>query len=139
VVGPTSYACRGPSHTTTSWECRERQALYARPSRSIERPQPVTRTGSVDRIINRFTGFLRNKRRPGRIVTLSQCLPFWTGKYVSSVKQLTQRPEIGVIAVCGSVFLERIVALRQFDARLATLLSPAIAGSPTPMLKTAPT
>src|ERR1700751_3702980 len=51
----TSYACRGPSHTTASCGCRIRQVLYARTSRPPARPHPLRGMESSDTIRSRFT------------------------------------------------------------------------------------
>jgi hypothetical protein len=55
VKSSISYAWRGPSHTTTSCGCRERQALYARTSWFPARLQPLRRTARADTMGSRFT------------------------------------------------------------------------------------
>jgi hypothetical protein len=60
----TSYACRGPSHTTASCGWRARQIWYARTSRPAARPQPLRRMESADTMSSRFICPIPNLLRP---------------------------------------------------------------------------
>ena len=60
----TSYACRGPSHTTASCGWRARQVLYARTSRPAARPQALRRTENADSMRSRFTCAIPDLPRP---------------------------------------------------------------------------